>query len=198
MESPRAWGWTGGRRRSHRPGSAGIPTRVGMDRCMPGTGAACRNPHARGDGPVACPQPWSSRNPHARGDGPTPTSGRVRSELESPRAWGWTGATSVVASMRPESPRAWGWTGRQADTCSGSRNPHARGDGPALGLIVRQKQLGIPTRVGMDRAAGAATTMAPESPRAWGWTVWRSGYGAGDAESPRAWGWTVAPADLAG
>ena len=147
-ESPRAWGWTA----APAGGSRGIPTRVGMDRTTSARSALARNPHARGDGPYA-------------------DKGPREIELESPRAWGWTdrgvgrgpvdGIPTRVGMDRSANPT----------TCSSSRNPHARGDGPAFGLIVTQKQ-GIPTRVGMDRTAGTSNDGAcPESPRAWGWTV---------------------------
>ena len=135
-----------------------IPTRVGMDRKHRRTPMRPR------------------RDPHARGDGPVARRCGYALALRSPRAWGWTALTARITELEGEIPTRVGMDrpGRQ-DSTNPLRDPHARGDGPPIEKAIgswasrsprawgwtahRQHRLHgrieIPTRVGMDRRSAA-------------------------------------------
>ena len=151
--APRTWGWTAWFQWAHAE-DLESPTHVGMDRCCGVLRALLwREPHARGDGPIA-PLLYSAENARA------------------PRTWGWTGRRGCVDRWRWESPTHVGMDrGGGGSLSVRIREPHARGDGPhsptpaeppstraprtwgwtALAAIQRQRSTESPTHVGMDR-----------------------------------------------
>ena len=153
------------------------------------------------------------RNPHARGDGPHGCKVLRVIDMESPRAWGWTGQVREAHAGDDGIPTRVGmdrWAPARAP--SAHRNPHARGDGrgiadtatapiqesprawgwtgPARGLVPAPE--GIPTRVGMDRSCRSTRARRPWNPHARGDGPYRDGDDQWlRLESPRAWGWTA-------
>ena len=104
---------------------------------------------------------------------------------------------------------------RAAESLSTRRNPHARGDGPAVrasfnvarpksprawGWTVGRVALQgageeIPTRVGMDRAMDTRVSASQRNPHARGdGPSTMSNASSTASKSPRAWGWTGQPA----
>src|SRR5699024_8783966 len=109
------------------------PTHVGMDR-----------------GEVDLPHHGPGR-PHARGDGPKPGRGRRQRAAQAPRTWGWTAAADARAGATPAGPTHVGMDRVSAgQQCLRDRRPHARGDGPELGVTV--------------------VMLSQQAPRTWGWT----------------------------
>jgi len=135
----------------------------------------------------------STSRPHARGGGPVNNVLDTDDIESSPRAWGWTVAGDDEGLGVPVVPTRVGVDRRGSRTAAtGAGRPHARGGGPSGSRSLR--------------------SLAPSSPRAWGWTGpaparvearsrrphARGGGPMGIAtkavnspSSPRAWGWTV-------
>ena len=195
--SPRAWGWSDIQYvlRCH---NIVLPTRVGMVRPTPPHSSPHNgSPHARGDGPqsparaTTCgafsprawgwsdpaygwsgiapvlptrvgmvrhcstlrPRPFGS--PHARGDGPPAGAPGPPSSEFSPRAWGWSVRRRQIAYCEGVLPTRVGMVRTLPFPRNSSpRSPHARGDGPSANACL----------------------IAPVlfSPRAWGWSGYRT------------------------
>ena len=150
--SPRAWGWSVAALSRVDRGVV-LPTCVGMVQRLHLTEEEVkRSPHVRGDGPSAPPLTRArQRSPHVRGDGPWQQYRAWTEASFSPRAWGWSAASSGVSSTVPVLPTCVGMVRvsplfHRPFRCS----PHVRGDGP-----LRR-----------DNPALQSTF----SPRAWGWS----------------------------
>ena len=200
--SPRAWGWSDIDGQLDRIEDV-LPTRVGMVRLIgPASTGSIGSPHARGDGPRILarvsaagkfsPRAWGwsayplgrfgghrvlptrvgmvrrkarlllplPRSPHARGDGPPNQFDCLLMQTFSPRAWGWSVNLPDTQAARDVLPTRVGMVREKFTSRSlRQRSPHARGDGPKL----------PPKRV----------ASCGFSPRAWGWSLFRSDCSAG-------------------
>ena len=90
--------------------------------------------------------------PHARGDGPRASRRFIRSEMFSPRPWGWSAVSQASGTQRIVFPTPVGMVRLIVDPVFVKVSfPHARGDGPSLKLIK--------------------TNVFMFSPRPWGWSA---------------------------
>src|SRR5699024_1200735 len=195
-QAPRTWGWTV----PHRDGpswGAPSPTHVGMDRA--------RELQEKKD----------NAKPHARGDGPNWWSDWLDTADQAPRTWGWTDRRRITPARSPPSPthvgmdRGHGQVGRRHRA-----KPHARGDGPEVGVALadlpcqaprtwgwtadqaqRIRSTGpSPTHVGMDRDWWWCCCHRCAKPHARGdGPVWFDAADGKVHQAPRTWGWTVPP-----
>ena len=192
--SPREWGWTARLVVGHR-GASVFPTRVGMDRFE--------------DNAITL----RAGVPHASGDGPRLARYAVPLKGCSPREWGWTDEETRSERREVVFPTRVGMDRSSAPIFRASYSvPHASGDGPVGGYLVRfsgscsprewgwtghdrrskQNDLVFPTRVGMDRMATQIICDACGVPHASGdGPVKRLGLETQVRCSPREWGWTA-------
>ncbi len=191
--SPHAWGW------SVMPPSAleaitVLPTRVGMVRHL-----------------FALTVRYV-RSPHTRGDGPDSEAYVALLEKFSPHAWGWSANLTTIPDTENVLPTRVGMVrSRHATRLTPMCSPHTRGDGPSAltrvsdapefsphawgwsGIPRRDgnRQLVLPTRVGMVRDTGRRAANNHRSPHTRGdgppgrmWVIGAYPF------SPHAWGWS--------
>ena len=191
--SPRTWGWTVVPLLC--PGNCRVfPTHVGMDRLAP---------------PSVGLRPCV---PHARGDGPTGDIVMLKLKMCSPRTWGWTEAGLIAGGIAVVFPTHVGMDRERTGLATARESvPHARGDGPDLGITVseaatcsprtwgwtdRPRLAGrvrcvFPTHVGMDRRIPRAARTSPRVPHARGdGPQFAITCSFEKVCSPRTWGWT--------